>query len=79
MRRLLLALPRPSTASSTRSTTSSPARPAGRDNGAGRRGFCETEIHRTIHRFGNVVHVFSTYDMRERLDGPVIGRGIPGS
>lgn len=41
-----------------------------------RRGFFEKEIHRTTHRFGNVVHVFSTYEMRERLDGPVIGRGI---
>lgn len=79
MRRLLFALPRPSTASFTRSTTSSRARPAGRDNGAARRGLLETEIHRTTHRFGNVVHVFSTYEMHERLDGPVIGRGIPGS
>lgn len=41
-----------------------------------RRGFFEAEIHRITHRFGNVVHVFSTYEMRERLDGPVIGRGI---
>lgn len=41
-----------------------------------RRGFFETEIHRVTHRFGNMVHVFSTYEMRERLDGPVIGRGI---
>lgn len=41
-----------------------------------RRGFFEQEIHRTTHRFGNEVHVFSTYEMRERLDGPVIGRGI---
>ena len=41
-----------------------------------RRGFFETEIHRTTARFGNVVHVFSTYEMRERVDGPVFGRGI---
>ena len=41
-----------------------------------RRGFFETEIHRTTARFGNVVHVFSTYEMRERADGPVFGRGI---
>jgi hypothetical protein len=41
-----------------------------------RRGFFETEIHRTTERFGNVVHVFSTYEMRERADGPVFGRGI---
>jgi hypothetical protein len=41
-----------------------------------RRGFFETEIHRTTTRFGNVVHAFSTYEMRERSDGPVFGRGI---
>lgn len=41
-----------------------------------RRGFFETEIHRTTARFGNVVHVFSTYEMRERAEGPVFGRGI---
>jgi len=41
-----------------------------------RRGFFETEIHRATTRFGNVVHVFSTYEMRERADGPVFGRGI---
>ena len=41
-----------------------------------RRGFFETEIHRTTARFGNVVHLFSTYEMRERIDGPVFGRGI---
>ena len=41
-----------------------------------RRGFFETEIHRTTARFGNVVHVFSTCEMRERADGPVFGRGI---
>jgi len=41
-----------------------------------RRGFFETEIHRATARFGNVVHVFSTYEMRERADGPVFGRGI---
>lgn len=41
-----------------------------------RRGFFETEIHRTTTRFGNVVHVFSTYEMRERAEGPVFGRGI---
>lgn len=41
-----------------------------------REGFFEQEIHRTTHRFGNVVHVFSTYETRQRADGPVIGRGI---
>jgi hypothetical protein len=46
------------------------------DPGVVRRGFFETEIHRTTERFGNVVHVFSTYEMRERAEGPVFGRGI---
>lgn len=41
-----------------------------------RQGFFEQEIHRAAHRFGNVVHVFSTYETRQRADGPVIGRGI---
>jgi hypothetical protein len=41
-----------------------------------RRGFFEREIHRTVQRFGNMVHVFSTYEMRQRADGPIIGRGI---
>jgi hypothetical protein len=41
-----------------------------------RRGFFEIEIHRTTARFGSAVHVFSTYEMRERADGPVFGRGI---
>jgi hypothetical protein len=40
------------------------------------RGFYEQEIHRTVQRFGNVVHVFSTYEMRAREDGPAFGRGI---
>jgi hypothetical protein len=48
----------------------------GSNDGLVRRGFFEREIHRTTRRFGNVVHVFSTYEMRERADGPVIGRGI---
>jgi hypothetical protein len=41
-----------------------------------REGFFEREIHRTTRRFGNIVHVFSTYDMRQRMDGPSLGRGI---
>ena len=48
----------------------------GSNDGLVRRGFFEREIHRTTRRFGNVAHVFSTYEMRERADGPVIGRGI---
>jgi len=39
-------------------------------------GFYETEIHRVTERFGNIAHVFSTYESRNRLDGPIIARGI---
>jgi hypothetical protein len=41
-----------------------------------RAGFYETEIHRITHRFGNIAHVFSTYESRTTADGPVIQRGI---
>ena len=39
-------------------------------------GFYESEIHRATQRFGNIAHVFSTYESRNRPDGPVIARGI---
>ena len=39
-------------------------------------GFFEKEIHRVTQRFGNIVHVFSTYEWREEESGPVMGRGI---
>lgn len=39
-------------------------------------GFFETEIHRVTRSFGNMTHVFSTYEMRGKPDGPVIGRGV---
>jgi hypothetical protein len=41
-----------------------------------RSGFYEAEIHRVTHRFGNLAHVFSTYESRNTKDGPVIQRGI---
>lgn len=41
-----------------------------------KRGFYETEIHRVTRSFGNVTHVFSTYEMREKPDGPLLGRGV---
>jgi hypothetical protein len=40
------------------------------------KGFDEREIHRVTQRFGNIAHVFSTYETRQKPDGPVIGRGI---
>ena len=39
-------------------------------------GFYESEIHRVTERFGNIAHVFSTYESRQKADGPVIARGI---
>ena len=41
-----------------------------------RNGFFEREIHRVERRFGNILHVFSTYEFRQRQDGPVQGRGV---
>jgi hypothetical protein len=40
------------------------------------RGFMEREIARKVEQFGNIAHVFSTYEAREREGGPVIVRGI---
>jgi hypothetical protein len=39
-------------------------------------GFFEKEIHRVTRRFGNIAHVWSTYESRHKPDGPVISRGI---
>ena len=39
-------------------------------------GFSEREIHRVTERFGNIAHVWSTYESRRTPDGPVIARGI---
>ena len=39
-------------------------------------GFFETEIHRVTRTFGNITHIFSTYEMRSKADGPVFGRGV---
>lgn len=41
-----------------------------------REGFFEREIHRVTQSFGNVTHVFSTYESRQTSEGPIIGRGI---
>ncbi len=39
-------------------------------------GFVEKEIGRKVEQFGNIYHVFSTYESRNTADGPVIERGI---
>ena len=38
--------------------------------------FYESEIHRVTETFGNITHVWSTYESRDQLIGPVTGRGI---
>jgi hypothetical protein len=44
--------------------------------GLEKRGFFEKEIHRVTRRFGPIAHVWSTYESREKEDGPVTQRGI---
>ena len=39
-------------------------------------GFYEEELHREVHRFGELVHVFSSYQYRFEEEGDVISRGI---
>ncbi|HSS21593.1 MAG TPA: hypothetical protein VLL54_16080 [Pyrinomonadaceae bacterium] len=39
-------------------------------------GFFEREIHRVTKTFGNITHVFSTYESRATADGPVTARGV---
>jgi hypothetical protein len=39
-------------------------------------GFFERGIHNTTERFGNIVHVFSTYESRHTPDGKPFQRGI---
>ena len=40
-------------------------------------GFFENELHRVTERFGDVVHIFSTYDSRRKADDPEpFSRGI---
>lgn len=41
-----------------------------------RAGFYEREIHRQTKSFGNITHIFSTYESREAIDGPVTARGV---
>lgn len=39
-------------------------------------GFFEEEINREVRIFGNMAHVWSTYQVRHDKNGPVIRRGI---
>lgn len=42
----------------------------------GGRAFYEREVHRILHRFGNVAHVFSTAEQTTAPGGPPIGHSI---
>jgi len=39
-------------------------------------GFFERELHHKIETYGTLVHIFSTYETKEKKDGPVTNRGI---
>jgi len=39
-------------------------------------GFFEKELHRNTKQYGTVVQIFSTYETKEKKDGPVTNRGI---
>jgi len=39
-------------------------------------GFFERELHRKVEAYGNIVHVFSTYETTQKKNGPVTMRGI---
>jgi len=39
-------------------------------------GFFEREIHSVARTFGSMTQVFSTYEIRNKADGPVMARGI---
>ena len=43
---------------------------------ANRTAFFERELYRTTEAYGNIVHVFSTYETKNALDGEVTNRGI---
>ena len=45
-------------------------------NGLADQGFFEYEIHRVTERYGPIAHVWSTYESKRTMDGPVIQRGI---
>ena len=39
-------------------------------------GFFERELSRKTEAYGTLVHVFSTYETKDKKDGPVTNRGI---
>lgn len=41
-----------------------------------REGFFEREVARRVEQYGDIAHIFSTYEARQTADGPVFMRGI---
>ena len=41
-----------------------------------RDGFFEREVHRVVEQYGDIAHIFSTYEARREANGPVFMRGI---
>lgn len=41
-----------------------------------REGFFEREVARRVEQYGDIAHVFSTYEARRTTDGPAFMRGI---
>lgn len=39
-------------------------------------GFFEQEVARKVEQYGNVAQVFSTYESREKADGPIMDKGV---
>ncbi len=39
-------------------------------------GFFERELNRKTEEYGTIAHVFSTYETKEKKEGPVTNRGI---
>lgn len=39
-------------------------------------GFFERELYQTTESYATIAHVFSTYETKEKKDGPVTNRGI---
>jgi len=39
-------------------------------------GFFEKELHQEVEEYGTIAHIFSTYETRETINGPVTNRGI---
>jgi hypothetical protein len=49
---------------------------AGADRAFAQTGFFERELYRVAERYGNIVHLFSTYDSKRTPDGEPFARGI---